>query len=544
MNALINIKWLVLASIVLLLSCEEEVPELGELYVPENLSLQTIISDDGSGLVQFVASADRALNYHFYFGNSPNEDAVVSSNGEASNFYKKTGVNDYTVKVVAFGEGGVASSLIDEITVFVDFQAPEDFIRNLTNNSSKKWFWKQEVTGHLGVGPQFNDAGEVVSDPTFYQAAPNEKEGGCLYEDVLTFFDNGDGTISYTLENQGNTFFHTDEIQDAIGEPSPGFDACYPYDTSGSKDVLLSPINSGVSPSTGVNLDFSGDGFMSYFLNSSSYEVMILSENELKIRVIQERNGLAWYHIFTSEEAPEPDPEYTELIWQDEFDSPGAPDSNYWNYDIGRGSNGWGNNEAQYYTDRAENVIVEDGLLKIKALRESYMGAEYTSSRLRTQDKFEFTYGRVDVRAKLAGGGGTWPAIWMLGANFDIVGWPRCGEIDIMEYVGNAPGKVQSALHTPSSSGATVNYKQTEIQNETEEFHIYSVIWSEQQITFLVDDVKFYTYRPSEQNEATWPFDRDQFLILNVAMGGTLGGTIDPGFVSSQMEIDYVRVYQ
>lgn len=161
-----------------------------------------------------------------------------------------------------------------------------------------------------------------------------------------------------------------------------------------------------------------------------------------------------------------------------------------------------------------------------------------------TQDKFEFTYGRVDVRAKLAGGGGTWPAIWMLGANFDVVGWPACGEIDIMEYVGNNPGTVQSAIHNTSSSGATENQASTSIENETSDFHLYSVIWSEDRITFLVDDVKFYTYEPDTKDEATWPFDADQFLILNVAMGGTLGGQIDPAFTESTMEIDYVRVYQ
>ena len=222
----------------------------------------------------------------------------------------------------------------------------------------------------------------------------------------------------------------------------------------------------------------------------------------------------------------------------------GAPSEENWNYDIGRGSNGWGNNEAQYYTDRADNVIVEDGLLKITAKKESFEGADYTSARLLTQDKFEFTYGRVDVKAKLAGGGGTWPAIWMLGANFQTVGWPRCGEIDIMEYVGNNPGKVQSAIHTPSSSGATVNVKSTEIENETTDFHVYSTIWTEDEIKFLVDDELFYTYRPEEKNDQTWPFDLDQFLILNVAMGGTLGGTIDPDFTESTMEIDYVRVYQ
>jgi hypothetical protein len=527
--------------------CQEEEPELGTLYVPTNLGVTVDVASDGSGLVNFQATASEALNYHFYFGNSASEDPYVSSNGAASNYYKKTGINNYLVKIVAFGNGGVSSSITEEIEVFVDFEVPAEIIQYLTNNSSKKWYWKQEVAGHLGVGPLVDDAGNVVSDPTYYSASPNEKDGLCLYEDVLTFSDNGDGTYGYTLENQGNTFFHADEIQDAIGEPGSGSDACYPYDTSGNKAVLFSPINSGVNPSTGVNMDFTNGGFMSYFVNSSSYEIMSVSNDELRVRVIQSRNGLAWYHVFSSQEAgsgPGPDPEFTNLIWQDEFEADGIPSEANWNYDIGRGSNGWGNNEAQYYTDRTENVTVVDGVLKITAKKENFEGAEYTSARLKTQGKFDFTYGRVDVKAKLAGNGGTWPAIWMLGSNINTVGWPKCGEMDIMEYVGNNPGTVQSALHTPSSSGATVNLKSISVSNETTEYHVYSVIWSENQISFLLDDVRFYTYKPSVQDQNTWPFDATQFLILNVAMGGNLGGSIDPDFTDSVMEIDYVRVYQ
>ncbi|MEO9660325.1 glycoside hydrolase family 16 protein [Maribacter dokdonensis] len=232
------------------------------------------------------------------------------------------------------------------------------------------------------------------------------------------------------------------------------------------------------------------------------------------------------------------------LVWQDEFDQNGAPDSTKWGYNTGTGDNGWGNNESQYYTDRPDNATVENGVLKIIAKKEDYQGSEYTSARLLTSGKFEFTYGRVDVKAKLPSGGGVWPAIWMLGANFGTVGWPACGEIDIMEYVGNNPGQISSALHTTSSSGATVNHDVTAISNETSEFHIYSTIWTENSITFLLDDVAYYTYDPATKNDATWPFYNDQFLILNIAMGGNLGGTIDPNFDVSTMEIDYVRVYQ
>jgi len=170
--------------------------------------------------------------------------------------------------------------------------------------------------------------------------------------------------------------------------------------------------------------------------------------------------------------------------------------------------------------------------------------ASYTSGRITTQGIYNFTHGRVDARAKLPSAGGVWPAIWMLGSNFGTVGWPACGEIDIMEYVGNSPGKISSALHTPSSFGATTNFKEQSISNETTEFHIFSTIWTAGSITFLLDDVPYYTYNPATKNDQTWPFNKDQFIILNLALGGNLGGTIDPNFDTATFEIDYIRVYQ
>jgi len=233
-----------------------------------------------------------------------------------------------------------------------------------------------------------------------------------------------------------------------------------------------------------------------------------------------------------------------QLIWFDEFDVPGNPDTTKWNYDIGTGSNGWGNGESQYYTDRTNNVLVANGVLKIIAQKENYQGSLYTSTRLKTQGKFDFTYGKVEVRAKLPIGGGTWPAIWMLGSNISTVGWPACGEIDIMEHVGNNQGTVQSALHTPSSYGNTVNKGSQYLADVSTAFHVYAVEWDSTQMIFSVDGNVYYTYNPSTKNSSTWPFDASQFIILNVAMGGSFGGVIDSNFVQSTMEIDYVRIYQ
>lgn len=237
-----------------------------------------------------------------------------------------------------------------------------------------------------------------------------------------------------------------------------------------------------------------------------------------------------------------------QLVWSDEFDTNGAPDNSKWNFEIGDGCPnlcGWGNGESQYYTDRSDNVIVEDGLLKITAKKETYQGSEYTSTRMITKDKYEFTYGKIEIKAKLPEGKGTWPAIWLLGANIDTVGWPACGEIDIMEHWGHNPTKVSSATHTPSCSGGCGNTQvgETTVSDFATEFHVYGLEWTAEELRFFLDDTLLYTYNPAVKNSETWPFDNPQFFILNIAMGGSWF-TIDPNFAESTMEIDYIRVYQ
>ncbi len=226
------------------------------------------------------------------------------------------------------------------------------------------------------------------------------------------------------------------------------------------------------------------------------------------------------------------------LIWSDEFDVNGSPNTSKWGYDLGTG-NGFGNNELEYYTNRPENVIIDNGILKIKAIKEEYQGSHYTSSRMLTKGKFSFKYGRAEVRAKLPVGGGTWPAFWMLGDNIDTAGWPLCGEIDILESVGNSPNVIHSSLHSPGRSGNTPDTATTTNPTAYTEFHIYAAEWNAENIKFYVDDKLFYTYK----NSATTPFNEKFFIILNLAMGGNFGGTVDPNFTSATYEIDYVRVY-
>ena len=251
---------------------------------------------------------------------------------------------------------------------------------------------------------------------------------------------------------------------------------------------------------------------------------------------------------------------YTDLVWADEFNNDGPIDSNNWYHQtLLPNGNSWFNGELQHYTDRIENSYVDDGFLNITAIKENFtdqgVTKSYTSARLNS--KFAFTYGRVDVRAKLPEGQGTWPAIWTLGKNinengaywdnlgFGDTNWPACGEIDIMEHGLGPVNHVSSALHTPCAGcfGATTNFEYYILNDVANDFHIYSMNWSPDQITFLIDGDAFYTYNPIVKDDSTWPFYEDQYLLLNVAMGG-VAGAVDPNFDQSSMVIDYVRVYQ
>ncbi len=228
------------------------------------------------------------------------------------------------------------------------------------------------------------------------------------------------------------------------------------------------------------------------------------------------------------------------LVWSDEFDTPGAPNSAKWGYEIGTGVGGWGNNELQYYTNRPENAVVQNGVLKITAIRESFSGSAFTSARLITKDKFSFKYGKIEARAKLPVGIGTWPAIWMLGNNISTAGWPACGEIDIMEHRGSELNKIFGTFHYPGRSGGNADGNTTIISNASTEFHKYTVEWNASIIKIYADDVLYHTLA----NTSALPFNQNFFVIVNLAMGGTFGGAVDSNFTNASLEIDYIRIYQ
>lgn len=242
------------------------------------------------------------------------------------------------------------------------------------------------------------------------------------------------------------------------------------------------------------------------------------------------------------------DPDYLQhltLVWSDEFDG-SSVNQDYWTFETG--ASGWGNSELQNYT-AGDNAEVVDGKLIITAqkVNDNMEPGSYTSSRIKTQSKKEFQYGRIEIRAKLPSGRGIWPAIWMLGSNFQSSGWPACGEMDIMEYVGYEPNTVHSTVHTLSGSGVNGSGSSMTLETCEEDFHNYGLIWTEKKLVFYIDtpDNVIHTYAPASKTPETWPFDQPGFIILNVAVGGTWGGAqgIDNSIFPQSMEIHYVRVY-
>lgn len=242
------------------------------------------------------------------------------------------------------------------------------------------------------------------------------------------------------------------------------------------------------------------------------------------------------------------------LIWQDDFDGEAGtpPDPDHWVHDIGGA--GWGNNEWQYYTDRPENAALDgDSALVITARQENpsdlfcwYGKCRFTSARLTTKGKFEFTYGKVEARLKLPSGQGIWPAFWMLGANFLAKGWPNCGEIDIMENIGREPRILHGTVHGPGYSGANgIGNALTHNEDLADDFHVFGITWEPDLIRWNMDGRQYHYLTPRSLQGKDWVFDHDFFILLNLAVGGRWPGYPDETTVFPQsLIVDWVRVYQ
>lgn len=306
-----------------------------------------------------------------------------------------------------------------------------------------------------------------------------------------------------------------------------------------------------------VTFNFASDPYLNYNQNSPP-PIQRADFNRVIIQVNGENNNfqvVAFIDDFLFNGTPPTPSPYTQLVWSDEFNGNGAIDTSKWFHQTQLPAGGsWFNGEIQHYTNRTANSYVANGNLHIVAKRENFtaQGHTKTHTSARLNSKFAFTNGRVEVRAMLPTGVGTWPAIWTLGKNINEAGaywqtrgfgttsWPACGEIDIMEHWGDNQNFVQSAMHTPSSSGNTVNKGGQTIPTASTAFHVYELEWSPEKMVFSVDGRVHYTYNPPVKNASTWPFTADQYLILNIA----IQPIIPPSFTESAMVIDYVRVYQ
>jgi hypothetical protein len=522
------------------MACQEDEPGLTTLLVPTNLSIATDIASDQSGIVSVTVTADNALNIHVIF--KENNEPVVVRPGEPATFqYTQSGQYSQIITVVAYGAGGTASSESISIDLDVRLLIDPSILQKLAGDGTKRWVWNKEETGHWGADAAFNEQNDG------FQAPPNSLNP-CAYDDVLVFSYDANDTYSYQLETGANdeTLVGWADVQYFFPDATPQqfVDECRDISTSNSTAVRTIDTDTSflVVEEDGEFYLEVENSTLSFWSGATRYKIIELTDDFLSVRgdhqPILESIEIAYYHQFRPEDY-DPDAafqsEFNTLFWSEEFDVAGAPDPAIWNYDLG--DLGF-NNEEQIYTNDPSNIIVEDDLLKITAIADGSGG--YTSARIQTLDNFEFQYGRVEIRAKLPAGGGTWPALWMLGGDILTNPWPAAGEIDIMEHVGNNQDVILGSTHDPNNFAGNSRSVTTTVPGASDDFHLYGIEWTAGEITFLIDNEPYGTL----ENNGSLPFNKDFFFILNVAMGGDLGGTIDPAFTQSTMEVDYIRVYQ
>jgi beta-glucanase (GH16 family) len=364
-----------LSIIAVVVSCKNDDDIMVQGIIPENLVVDTNVSTNGSGVVEITPSADNAVTFIVSF--EPDAANVVVGRGETATYkYTMTGQSSYDITVTAYSIGGGKISTTVTVNLEVSPQIDPEVLQNLAGAGSKRWVWAQTTGGHFGVGPTTGDF------PEFFSATPNSLNP-CLYDDVLVFSFDDNGTLTYTLDPgaDGQVFVNWTEVNRFFPEASPEqfVDECRDISAQASFQSEFN-VTDNVDGTRTLSV---GDSFLSYWaVISGEYQITELTENKLTVRGIsQPFNGddpLAWYSTFV----PEGDTSggeplvsvFSNLVWSDEFDADGAPDPANWTYDLGNGDNGWGNGELQSYTDDASNVIVEGGNLKITARAEASNG--------------------------------------------------------------------------------------------------------------------------------------------------------------------------
>lgn len=498
--------------------------------IPTNLSVNISIegtdsnnpNGDGSGLVKFTASATNAVSYSYRFGTGDSKN----SSGSVEFTYTDVGTKTYNVKVFAYSSTNNSISIDKSITVYVKPFAEPTILELLAGDSSKTWRINAAQDSHFSNGAQDKQY------PTYWEAYSFSKSNSGFYDDEFTF--NVNGTFNHKTNNTvfgkgvhlnsdfGTTSSTTNSDGDIENYPLDDYETTF----SVKKEDDLDKIELGAK------------GFLGFYVGQQNYTIACSDENNILIRTVDD-SDIAWYLWLTSEtvsEIPSKD-QFTNLVWSDDFDYTGAIDPDKWTHEV---REQWYNNEVQSTTSSLDNSKVEDGKLKITAIKTA--NGSFTSARIRTYKKLDFTYGRIDVKAKMPSKtNGVWPAIWLLGSNYESIDWPACGEIDIQEYAHTNSFNVQSTVHQPEGyAGQGDSHVTYDYNNIDEEFHVYSLVWTKEALTFYVDDKPHHIVG----NSCALPFNWDFYLILNFAMGGDMGGDIDSSFTSETMEIDYVKVFQ
>ena len=496
--------------------------------IPSNLSVSISIegssstnpNGDGSGLVKFSASATNAVSYSYRFGTGDSKN----SSGAVDFTYSDVGTKTYNVKVLAYSSTNNYISIDKTITVYVKPFAEPTILALLAGDSSKTWRINAAQDAH------FSNGAEDKQYPTYWEAYSFSKSDSGFYDDEFTF--NVNGTFQHKTNSTvygkgvhlnsdfGTTSSPTNSDGDIENYPLDNYETTF----SVKKEDDLDKI------------EFGDKGFLGFYVGQQNYTIACSDEKNVLIRTVDDTDS-AWYLWLTTESVSDTPSkkQFTNLVWADDFEYTGAIDPDKWTHEVRQQ---WYNNEVQSTTNLLENSKVEDGKLKITAIKKS--NGDYTSARIRTFQKQDFTYGRVDVRAKMPSKtNGIWPAIWMLGSNYDSIDWPACGEIDILEYAQSNSFRAQSTVHHPDNYGEGDSSTQTDHTDLHEKFYTYSIVWTKEALTFYVDDKPHHIVG----NSCALPFNWDFNIILNFAMGGTFGGDIDSSFSSETMEIDYVRIY-
>ncbi|MRT92093.1 family 16 glycosylhydrolase [Ancylomarina sp. 16SWW S1-10-2] len=402
-----------------------------------------------------------------------------------------------------------------------------------------------------------NDANKIIFSNTstgdylfmqwdFGNGVVSEKERTNTKDYTVFYSEKGDYQVQLTLWGLDNVLSNNKVVTKTVSIQNDVFVADFTYTIDNTRPNFVTLNNTTTGDYDRISwkyndLEITGD-------NINEYEIYLHKAGIYNIELHVYKGDFE--KILTKNiTITQDDPDYLDnmsLVWADEFDGTSVNIDN-WTFETG--ANGWGNNELQNYTN-GDNAEIIDGKLIItaKKVNDNKAARSYTSTRMISKGKQSFTYGRMEIRAKLPSGKGIWPAIWMLGENISTVSWPACGEIDIMEYVGYEPDKVHATVHTTSGSGSNGSGSSKTLETAEEAFHIYGLLWDEDELNFYIDtpDNITHTYAPSVKTEANWPFDKPQFFILNVAVGGDWGGAqgIDNSIFPQTMEVDYVRVYQ